>query len=168
MPRSWIDRFALFELQLINDVKRQPRDRGQLPSQGRFPAACIPKHRHSFHSLSQYHATKRSAARGLFREIGPRDEEVHATLRSRHLRPAHHAQGSGSRPGRPVERKEHSTLRRNRLRRIHLVAQHELLDLAGGRLRNRPEHHGLRGLEARHMATTKRDDLGLGGPRIVL
>ena len=55
-------RAALFKLQLINDVKRQPCDRGQLPSQGGFPAARIPKNSYSFHGLSLYHATKRSSA----------------------------------------------------------------------------------------------------------
>src|SRR6266436_2190834 len=58
--------------------------------------------------------------------------------------------------------------RRNRLRRINLIAQHELLNLPRGGFRNRPEHHGLRRLETRHMAAAKGDDLGFGRPGIFL
>ena len=57
---------------------------------------------------------------------------------------------------------------RNRLCRINLIAQHELLNLPRGGFRDRPEHHGLRRLEARHLAAAKRDDLGFGCAGIFL
>jgi hypothetical protein len=40
---------ALPELQFVNDEKRQPRDLGQLPSQGRFSSACVSEYGHAFH-----------------------------------------------------------------------------------------------------------------------
>src|SRR3954463_8039003 len=52
------------------------------------------------------------------------------------------------------------TLRRYRLRRVHLIAQHEFLDLAGRGFRYRPEHNRLRRLEARHMLSAECDDVG--------
>ncbi len=51
--------------------------------------------------------------------------------------PAAHARNDGT----------GNTSSRNRLRRIHLVAQHELLNFACRCLRNRPEHHCLWRLE---------------------
>ena len=44
-----------------------------------------------------------------------------------------------------------------------LITQHELLDLAGGRLRELPESHRLRGLEPRQPALDVLDDLRLVG-----
>src|SRR5450759_3015153 len=58
--------------------------------------------------------------------------------------------------------------RRNRLCRLDLVAQHELLDLSGRSLWYRTEHHGLRRLEARHLRAAKPNDLGFGRAGVVL
>ena len=46
-----------------------------------------------------------------------------------------------------------------------LLAQHELLDLAGRGLRQRPEHDALRHLEVREMLAAPGDDVGLASPR---
>ena len=69
---------------------------------------------------------------------------------------------------RSLEKCEDRSLRRNRLRRMDLLAQQELLNLAGRSLGNRTEHHGLRGLEAGHLAATEGDDVGFRGARVVL
>src|SRR4051812_21086228 len=48
------------------------------------------------------------------------------------------------------------------LDRLRLSAQDEFLDLAGGGLRQRPEHDRLRHLEARQVLAAEGDELGLG------
>ena len=48
-------RAAWPELQQVDDIERQPCDLGELPSQGRFPAAGISEHGHAFHGVLQYH-----------------------------------------------------------------------------------------------------------------
>jgi hypothetical protein len=55
---------ALLELQFVKDVKRQPRDLGQLPSQGRFSTASISEYGHSLHDMLQYQAKKLSVQCG--------------------------------------------------------------------------------------------------------
>jgi hypothetical protein len=57
-------RAALSELQFVKDVKRQPRDLGQLPRQGRFSPAGVSEYGHSFHGALHYHAKKRSSVSG--------------------------------------------------------------------------------------------------------
>jgi hypothetical protein len=40
---------TLSELQFINDAKRQPRDLGQLPSEGRFSSTGVSEYGDPFH-----------------------------------------------------------------------------------------------------------------------
>src|SRR3978361_2455407 len=51
---------------------------------------------------------------------------------------------------------------------MNLLAQYELLDLAGRRFGNRSEHHRLWGLEARHPGAAKGYDLRFAGALILL
>jgi hypothetical protein len=66
-------RAALSELQFVEDVKRQPRDLGQVPSEGRFSTAGISEYGRPFHGVLHYHAifvTK--TLRRLLTYCGPR------------------------------------------------------------------------------------------------
>ena len=57
-------RAALSELQFVKDIKRQPRDLGQMPRQGRFSTARVSEYGSPFHGVLHYHAKKRSSASG--------------------------------------------------------------------------------------------------------
>ena len=104
-------------------------------------------------------------------ESGRRSRGAKCSLSSSaHLLPAVAACPPGQLGGRRRRRRPESMLLDSVLRSSpRLITQHELLDLAGGRLRELPESHRLRGLEPRQPALDVLDDLRLvggGTPRV--